>query len=864
MSKIFFLLYYIKLLRTMKKFLNNIKFWLVSLGAVTLSFAFATAAKAAGETVTSQVISEGIGWALNKLVISPLVGVLGNVALILIDFLVKVVSYTGYMTSPAVVNGWIVVRDVANMFFVAMFLVIAIGTIVNPGKFQGMRAIVRLLLYAIFVNFSKTIAGLCIDASNIVMLTFVNGFKAAAGGNFVDALGMRSLVTINPNEAAPLTGLIGAQLVGLIMMVIIVVLIGIILIAMVMRMITLWFLIVVSPLAFAMGGTEMTKPRYAEWWKRFSAQLTTGPLVAFFLWLTLATVQQQPVGADLAGTGPGSISGAQTAGAKEITSCTSEFCKQSQIMRFVIAALMLLGGLMFAKEFEGVGGELAGAALNKGKGAMNYVGKRALKLGAIGVGVAAAPVLGGAIAGGYLMSRTETGKGILGRAGTGIGRGISAAQNKNIAARWAMRLTGIGAAGRLATSLGNKQLAAADKTARDRMQYYSQDQVEEVASSSLSSYPEKRAAALRIAKDKDYRNANINDADPEKRAKAERRLKILQQSIKTLSEINGDKDADDAIKEVKEVRPEALAMGPKPVNFADFGHGFNIREGASKLRLDLMSEANRNEFLHNLRPDDLKELYKRTSADGKRAIDAYRMGSLPTRPELDTAVKSGQLTADDIADLPAERYVPGRTDGSTETNIDLARSVLENGKPGQIRAFLSREDAHLFGEAMRDALRGNLNFSTGAGFDGHTGTMTDDNMRLAEGAIIANIGANAQSREKLLKDTYRVKDDGTFVDPRMESSFVAALSSPRKVDMLMSLPESAYNDETKKITQHIISSLQDQDLVDFASRATTAEDDRRLNWLLKTVAAAGNAGNARAASLAQNASIHPDLGHHMS
>jgi len=46
------------------------------------------------------------------------------------------------------------------------------------------------LLFALLVNFSRTIAGIFIDISQLIMLTFVNGFAQAAGGNFVEALGI--------------------------------------------------------------------------------------------------------------------------------------------------------------------------------------------------------------------------------------------------------------------------------------------------------------------------------------------------------------------------------------------------------------------------------------------------------------------------------------------------------------------------------------------------------------------------------------------------------------------------------------------------------------------------------------------------
>ena len=51
-------------------------------------------------------------------------------------------------------------------------------------------------MMAVSINFSKTLVGLMIDFSQVVMLTFVNGFQAAAFGNLSKAFGLTTILTI--------------------------------------------------------------------------------------------------------------------------------------------------------------------------------------------------------------------------------------------------------------------------------------------------------------------------------------------------------------------------------------------------------------------------------------------------------------------------------------------------------------------------------------------------------------------------------------------------------------------------------------------------------------------------------------------
>lgn len=321
--------------------------------------------------------------------VGTLIELFGKLTIQLIDILVQVAQYNGYMDSPAITTGWTIVRDVANLFFVALILVVSIGSIVNPDKFGGAKQVFRILLFALFVNFSRFIAALCIDVSQLVMLTFVNGFAQAAGGNFTEALGVTKLTELAAGGALTPTAAVAGIFMALFMFVVITVIIGVMVVALIVRMVTLWLLVVISPLAFACGASSITKAHYDDWWKKFSAELTTGPIVAFFLWLSLVSLQGT-TGSGVTGQVLQGTTGAKTA--TNISCGETAACSEENMIRFIVAAVMLLAGLGFAKEFSGLGGTLA-------KGAASYGSKYANNAARWTARKAALPVAGALVAG---------------------------------------------------------------------------------------------------------------------------------------------------------------------------------------------------------------------------------------------------------------------------------------------------------------------------------------------------------------------------------------------------------------------------------------------------------------------------------
>ncbi len=356
-------------------------------------------------------------------VLVPIIGLIGKLLTVIIRLLLVVVQYNDFINSTAVSKGWIILRDVFNMFFVLVLLVIAFATVLKIEKYSYKRLLGAFLLAAVLVNFSKLICGIFIDIAQILMLTFVNAFKAVGEGNLIQMLGIESLM----NSRKEVGGqdldkeMVGALLLGLIMTLIALVVVGIITIIFVFRIVILWFLVLLSPLAFMASVLPVFQKYANQWWEKFTSQLIIGPVLAFFLWLSFAMTSEgdiyknvTPEGSSQAKQIEGVIAeqklgGEAGAGASKLAASFSKAGKPEFVLNFIIGIAMLIGSLMVAQQMGVAGGKLAGKAVNT--------------MQAIGAGVAKMPLKGlglGVKAAGMGLRRAATTTGQVIQAKTGV------------------------------------------------------------------------------------------------------------------------------------------------------------------------------------------------------------------------------------------------------------------------------------------------------------------------------------------------------------------------------------------------------------------------------------------------------------
>lgn len=338
---------------------------------------------------------------------------LGKLLVLLIYLVVWVAQYNDFISSAAVTNGWTIVRDICNMFFILVLLVIAFATVLNIEKYSWKHLLPKLLIMAVLINFSKLICGVIIDFAQVVMLTFVNGFRDIAGGNFGSMLGILDLLSFNSQAGdVSLLSIAGTYILAVMYVLVSLVVITVILFVLIIRIVMLWILVVLSPLAYLLKATPSTEKYASQWWDQFTNNVVSGPILAFFIWLAFVTMQTD--GIDRFGKGPakgndeayytgqGSIAG-EASGSAPVAGLAQSGTPEG-MLRFVISIGLLMGGLMITKQLSGAIGSVAGkglgtigagvnklknfgktTAVNTGKGAaqvsLRSVGAGANKLG---------------------------------------------------------------------------------------------------------------------------------------------------------------------------------------------------------------------------------------------------------------------------------------------------------------------------------------------------------------------------------------------------------------------------------------------------------------------------------------------------
>lgn len=123
---------------------------------------------------------------LEFVIITPLSWIVALIALILDFFLTFSLNSANYnsATIPAITTGWTVIRDLMNMVFIFVLLYSAIVTILDIQQNYNVRKVLpRLILAALFINFSLFITRVVIDAGNIVAVEFYNRIVATAPVN---------------------------------------------------------------------------------------------------------------------------------------------------------------------------------------------------------------------------------------------------------------------------------------------------------------------------------------------------------------------------------------------------------------------------------------------------------------------------------------------------------------------------------------------------------------------------------------------------------------------------------------------------------------------------------------------------------
>ncbi len=246
--------------------------------------------------------------------------------------------------SSFVVQGWGLVRDFCNMFFIFIMLYIAISTILNIHNFNTKSTIINVIVIGLFINFSLFATQVIIDSSNIMARVFYNAdtIKVTEKGvdgatNVISAIGPDGIIPLSAalvNKVNPQNIIIHSDKVGDIpdktgkgtsigvnnssFMLITLLATGINIVGFVIflsvglifvvRVVGLWVAMIISPLAFftyilpeQMAGWKMVG--WKNWWPETLKLAFLAPIFIFFLYLILKFLELDLVSSSQGTTG---------------------------------------------------------------------------------------------------------------------------------------------------------------------------------------------------------------------------------------------------------------------------------------------------------------------------------------------------------------------------------------------------------------------------------------------------------------------------------------------------------------------------------------------------------------------------------
>lgn len=331
---------------------------------------------------------------------------------------------------PLLAIGWTIIRDLANISFIFILLLIAISTILGIEGYGVKKLLPKVIVAAVLINFSLVICRVIIDLSNLLALQFWNAFP---GGDIKTVLGNglnpQWLLRVTDNFTAggsieTLGKIIVASVLGSILILIAAFVIFAGVVYFIIRLIALWFLMIFSPIAFIGPVLPQTANYARDWWKKLMEQAFFAPAYLFFLYLVGAVVNR----GFLKTTGSNSLVSVPSAATGEIISqiqggtFVDDF---NFVFQYIILAVLLLASLVVAKQLSVAGGGFAlDQASSFGKKALGgisgFAGRTGLRYTApraerwargegLGGVISKIPVLGGFATRGF-MKYAEAGR----------------------------------------------------------------------------------------------------------------------------------------------------------------------------------------------------------------------------------------------------------------------------------------------------------------------------------------------------------------------------------------------------------------------------------------------------------------------
>lgn len=292
----------------------------------------------------------------------------------LLDFVVEkmVLDMADLVNNIGAIDAlWEIFRDLGNIFFIGVLLYIAIRTILNVGNdFNTKKILIRLVIVALFVNFSLFATKVVIDTSNVLALQFYNSIEVVGCGEGVDCnishffadatniSSVQSAITIEDDEVISESSnqnfrIALARTLGIIFLLVTLFVMGAVSFLLIIRFIFLVLLMIASPIAFIafiLPGSKLG----TLWWDKLLSQSFFAPVLFAMFYVTAALAAGLQNG--IAGEGETDLMAAILS-----PDAGDNF---GVILVFVIITTLMIASLVVAKQMGAAG---ASGAIKIGK-----------------------------------------------------------------------------------------------------------------------------------------------------------------------------------------------------------------------------------------------------------------------------------------------------------------------------------------------------------------------------------------------------------------------------------------------------------------------------------------------------------------
>ena len=222
----------------------------------------------------------------------------------ILETVIRFGSHFGDAVSIA--STWGALRDLSNIFFIFGLLAIAISTILGLQSYGYKQLLARLIIVALFINFSLFFTKVAIDTSNLFALQFYKGISVSSddgkdgiANTFMRHLGvtslwetdtvLRTLQSINSSESGGVGVMFLYSILASTFFMITAFVFAFAAIMLITRGAMFILLAILSPLAFAAMVLPKTRGLANQWWTKLGQYAMFAPILLMLFWV-VATV----------------------------------------------------------------------------------------------------------------------------------------------------------------------------------------------------------------------------------------------------------------------------------------------------------------------------------------------------------------------------------------------------------------------------------------------------------------------------------------------------------------------------------------------------------------------------------------------